>query len=292
MANYDTGSDILSDILTRASEPTNGTSDYEAAAKRYIQQAYWDIYSWARWGWNLKYPPGVFQTVDKATGTATVTKGSATVTLGASIATSMAGRKFQIDNEGVAYRVSTHTAGTATLTLDVVYTEASGSAQAFTIYQDEYQLATGANGVIKPYRFWYRNRPDTEIRILTAQDQGRQLRYGSVYVYDIALITNDRVRVRPWPEEAKTIEYDYSERQSALTFDSTANDTPAIPVDDRVVIAYLALAWLETDKNRPDKAAGAFSLAKGKIDLMLAKYLPQQIPQMRLRQAHALGAGT
>ncbi len=292
---WDTGQDILEYVLDIAGEKTDDTSEYLEQAKRYIQRAYWDVYSWAKWPWATKYPPGVFQTVANVTGTATVTKGSASVTLGATIATSMADRKLLIDNEGIPYRILSHTAGTDAVTLDVPYTENTGSALGFTIYQDEYQLVTGANGAIRPYNFWFRNRPTDKIDFISKQEiENLPWRNQSTtFIAKIAMITDDRVRIRPWTEEAKTIEYEYAERQSPLTFDGVVGtDTPAVPVDDRHVIGDIAASFLLRQKNLYDDSDYNLNLGLGKLDKMVDKMISKTRNRLWISPRNAIGRGT
>ena len=290
MADFQFGADILQDVLFRSDEPATG-SDYEAAAKRYINRVYWDVISWAAWAWAIKYPPGVFQTVAKVTGTATVTEGSTSVTLGATVATSMINRKFQIDNEGVPYRISAHTAGTAAVTLDAAYTESTGSALAFTIFQDEYQLSTLT---IRPFSFWFRNRPQGRVTPVNDEEMRAKTWYISSVnqVFEIAMIDDQRVRIRPWTEDAITIEYDYVERQSALTFDSTSTDTPIVPEDDRHVLADWACHYLQTDKNMIEKASTNLIMTKNKLDKMFDKSFPSRRVRLHMRPGASAGYDT
>jgi len=247
MANWDTGKEILYYVLLKL-------KDYERIrqeeAKLIIQGIYWELLMEFPWLFALKDPPGIINTVAEVTGTATITKGSATVTLGAAIATTMAGRKFYIDNEFVPYRILTHTAGTVTLTLDATYKEDSVTAGAFTIFQDEYSLASDC---AKPWRFWFRNLPNASINFIGGGEmQARfpQMSRGGISVYEVALIKDNKVKIKSPPTDAVTIEYEYTQRQSALTFDGVvANDTPVFPQDTRKVIADCALLEMLTPKD-------------------------------------------
>lgn len=292
MATYEFGLDCLNDALFRASEPTDRTSDYDNAAKDYIQRVYWDCYSYAPWPWAKKYPPGVVDLAAEVTGTADFTKDSTTVTLSAAISTSMTNRKIKADNEGVPYRVAAHTAGATTLTIDATYKEATASAVAFTIFQDEYQLVTGANGAIRPFGFWYRNRPSQVFALISEEEQRASdgwLYTSANYIGSIAMITENRFRIRPWPVDAKTLEYDYAERQSVLDFTGAgAGDTPAVPRDDRQVLSDWALFYLQTDKKDPD-AGTHLIMAKNKLEQMQAKYLPQIGRRLWIRPRQTVG---
>ena len=40
MANYTTSADLVTDILFRSNEPTDGTSDFDSIALQYLNRAY------------------------------------------------------------------------------------------------------------------------------------------------------------------------------------------------------------------------------------------------------------
>lgn len=253
MADFYYGQDILQDALFRAGERTDLTgasaSDYLAAAKRYIMRAYYNTITAYPFPKSLSSPPGIIDTLDKETGTATVTKGSTAVTLSAVVATSLAGRKFFIDNEAVLYRISAHTGGTDAVTLDAKYKEDSGTG-AFTVYQDEYDLASDC---LTPRSAWDRSFPDGKIEIVPDQlmQDMRSRAIGSEgwRVEELAIIEGGKVRVRPWPAEARTIEYVYVKRPEILAWDGTANDVPSfIDEEHRHLLSDYATAFILKDK--------------------------------------------
>src|SRR3972149_2954282 len=97
-------------------------------------------------------------------GAASVPPGVTLVTLTASPSAafgSFANRVFIVPanakDPNAVYRVATHVAGEATLLLDAGYTGATGSAAAYHIYQDGYDLATDCNRVFHVKRFGVRH---------------------------------------------------------------------------------------------------------------------------------------
>src|SRR3972149_633902 len=97
-------------------------------------------------------------------GTASVTPGVTLVTLTASPSAafgSFANRVFTIpanaEDPNAVYCVATHVAGEATFLLDVGYTGATGSAAAYHIYPDGYDLATDCNRAFHVKRFGVRH---------------------------------------------------------------------------------------------------------------------------------------
>jgi len=131
-------SEIIDDVLFRAGEPTDGTSDFDTAALDYVNRAYRAIWVGGgefvkdmqeRWLWLKKDPPGTLVLNPVITlGSVVVTQGLNTVTFSSPPAVSVAGRLFKADAHTDIFRVITHTAGSASATLDAVYTGTSGSA--------------------------------------------------------------------------------------------------------------------------------------------------------------------
>lgn len=246
---YEFGLDILTDVLFRGGE--NSGSDYEDACKRYIWRAYIDMLRVKPWTSALKDPPGVINTLDEETGTATITSGSASVTLAASIAVSMTGRKFKIDDESVVYRISAHTTGTTAITLDATYKEDSVTAGAFTIFEDEYDLASDC---LIPWRLWSRQHPNHIVHPVDEANLHEHYPNRTVtgMVERASIIGGRRIRISPRPESAETLEYAYTPIPSEFDYaGSDSGDTPIVALDERPIIADIALAWLMFDKNDP-----------------------------------------
>lgn len=273
------GQEILQDVLFRAGERTDlsgtNTSDYLDVAKVFVQRAYYDVLSYAPWPWALKDPPGVLSLVPKVTGTATCTQTSTSVTLGAVIATTMAGRWFEIDEKQIPYRISAHTAGSATLTLDAAYAETSVTSGAYSIYKDEYELNTYC---LRIWKAWDRNDRTRQLDIITDAEMAQLYpdRSRGTYPRKLALVRGNKVRISPWPEtDYMTIEYEYTEKPSAdFTFDETANtDTPIVPLVDRHVIADAALVMLYNVKN-DTRAGDLVQMVGQKLALMQNIYVP------------------
>jgi hypothetical protein len=294
MANtmWDSGKLILADVLTRADEQVG--SDYDAIAKALIQDAYWKAITWAPWPWAKKYPPGVFQTVAmQDTLSGSVTKGSTAVVLSAVQANSVLNFKLYVNNEAVPYRIAAHTAGSANITLDAPYTEDTNGNCPITIFQDEYDITpAGSNGVIQPFKFWFRNRPGNELNFISKEEQDQRpwFTYSTNRIITIAMINDKIARVRPWTLDAKTIEFDYAERQPDLTFDDTAGDIPIIPREDRIVIAHIAAAHLCEHKEMFNKFQTNSEKAEKHFWEMYKKYIPKLRHRMFIKARRSIGS--
>lgn len=250
MAAYTYGADIFADVLFRGGEPVSG-SNYEAAVKRYIWRAYIELLKSGPRLSARKDPPGIIDTVAQVTGDASITKGSTALTLDASIATSMSGRKIKFDNEDVPYRITAHTGGDTAVTLDAAYKEDTVTSGDYTIFQDEYDLASDC---LIPWEFWYRSHPANHITPESI-DYVDRLNPSRLYstadgpLKKVAMINEKKVRIIPWTEDARTIEYSYTIEPTELTYDSTATDIPIVELADRYLIADIALGFLLFDKN-------------------------------------------
>lgn len=255
-----TGKDLAEYALAQASQTASISSDdYGTLVKPAIHQAYWTLLGLRDWPFARAETPKVVSTVAKTTGTVSSISG-ATVTLSATIAATQAGKKFYIDANQAVYRISAHTAGTATLTLDATYVE-DATTGAFTIYQDEYSLATD---VIVPYGpFALRGQYEGDIDLMDRQEF--RARYGNNPGQTLGLIEAvsiirysfddadqaPMIQVAPWSETAVNLEYEYAERH-VLTFDAVAStDTPKVPREYRWVVGEWAL-WLLFRKKADD----------------------------------------
>lgn len=249
MAQFDTGQDLLNALMRRAGEmlPTSTDStgtDHLIDAKLALQKAYWEIFALKPWRFARKRAQ--FNSVAKVDVTVNSISGT-TVTLSASIASSMAGRKFFLVSDGIPARISAHTAGTATLTLETAYT-GSATSGVGEIFQDEVTVATDilAYPLITELHF------GDEILVIpegeALSDFPRNI-YGAPRAQYASFINDTTVRLMPWTHEARLFECAYNYRPSPLTFDGVAGtDTPAIPRDSRVIIMQRALEMIYSDK--------------------------------------------
>lgn len=137
MAVFRNAQDIKRDALSRAGELTDGTSDYDSDALKYINDAYHGLFAGGSefgvdidemWAWaKSKYP--VILTLDPAeeTGTITLVLGSRDGTFSIAHATSQVGRYLKIDNRDEYFKIVAHAPGATAFELDQAYTEASGT---------------------------------------------------------------------------------------------------------------------------------------------------------------------
>src|SRR3990167_7404024 len=116
MANWDTPSDCVTDTLFRADEPTDGTSDFLAAARRALIRANHDFFNRHPWWFARAYPPGAFVTTAQVTSlTITVASTGTSVagTLSATYTPTLLNRKMLPTGKKWFARITAPTAGTS-----------------------------------------------------------------------------------------------------------------------------------------------------------------------------------
>lgn len=290
MANFQYTSDIVADALFRAGEPTNGTSDFHSQAFSYLNNLYMQICRGGAelapgvsedWHWLRKPSPGTILLQPPITTlTATVNLGATSVTLSGNpqnyLASniSVANWFFRVDNHPDIFKVSAHTSGTATLTLDGVYTGANVSAGACTLFLSDYNLATDVLRIVAPMRVYrtagYSDRNSYKIyqAELDVIEESYPLAYMEQGIPDqyafIGETTAGTKRIRfnrcgGGTGSATTvyrIEYEYLIVPTALTSPGTSEE-PLVPREWRPLMADALLAYLFGIKN--DDRAGAIA---------------------------------
>lgn len=276
MAHFDTGLDVLTNVLSRSEELGIGLSDRENEAKSYVQASYISVLTEGYpWKFALKNPPGILTTVAEITdGSVTVTNGSPTITFTIAPSVSVAGRKFFIQNDPVVYRISAHTAAALTATLDGNYIGSNASGASYKIYQDEYDLASDFLRPVVKKQFLRRQDGFgfTELRSLEEMEgntAAKVLWSGTDVPTECAFIGPQKLKIAPWTTLQKRFEYRYIYHPGVLTFDGVAGtDTLVIsPSEDRVVVALMAVGNLLVDKN-DDRASIFLDAAVSKISAM------------------------
>lgn len=257
MANLKFTAEILDDILFRAGEPTDGTSDFNSQALEYLNRAYRGIWMGggefvkemnAPWLWLKKDPPGVLTLlpVDEL-GTVSVTNNSASATLSTTRAASVANYFLQVDGNDDVFRVSAHTAGTAALTLDSVYTGDTDTAATFRLMKLEYDLAADLLRLIGPMRAYSDGRSEIVGVDLTSLDRDYPLPLVESGTPDrFAFVTETKVRFNRAGGLSSTdfrrVEYDYLYKPNDLT--DSGSEEPAVPLQYRQILADAGLFYL------------------------------------------------
>lgn len=278
MSNYRYSSDLVDDALFRSGELTDGSSDFEAAALRYLNRAYQGISMGGSelspdvqedWWWLRKSPPGVLTLQPIiTTGTVAVTNNSTTATF-SSAPGSVAGWFLKVEGHQDVFRISSIV--TTAAVLDAVYTGTTAGTATFQLMKLEYALASDVLRITAPMRA-YRADRQYEIRgvDMSALDRDWPIALVESGIPDLyAMAGETTVRVNRCGGTSSTdlirVEYDYLYRPDDLT--DSATEEPVVPRQWRKVLSDWATFWLLMDKN-DDRADGVGLLARNTLKAM------------------------
>lgn len=281
MAAYETTLDIKFDILFRAGEKTDGSSDWDARAMDYIQRAYSAIVQGGQefdqevnedWLWLFR--TGVLTLLPAISKSATFTIGSTLLTFDTfpvddtNTAIPVVGYFVRPSGVGDVFKVTAHSVGQVNATMDSPFTGTSGVYNCdvfllvYTLADDV--MRTRSNMWTRPLNFGFPWRP-SQISIVETEVVRTMWPISRVTsgVPTMCSMTDEsHVQFNTFPADRVRVEYDYLFLPDVLTGD--AGETPVLPYKDRRVLADMALYFLFQDKN--DNRADATALvAKGGI---------------------------
>lgn len=280
MSNYTFSSDLVDDILFRAGEPTDGTSNFESVALQYLNRAYRALWMGGgefldgnnqNWWWLRKDPPGTLTLQPSiSTGSVNVTNNSTSITFSSAPASSVAGYFFRVTGEEDVFRISAHTGGAASATLDSVYTGTTAATASYKLMKMEYDLASDVLRVIAPMRTrLYRDGFIYGID-LGAMEQKWPLHLAEASVpTEFAHIKEQKIRFNRFGSDTAgeliRVEYDYLYKPADLT--NSGSEEPVVPLQYRHLLSDMALVMLFIDKN-DDRATIVIAAAKAGIIAM------------------------
>lgn len=275
MPNLQFSSEILDDILFRAGEKTDGTSDYEAQALIYLNRAYRTIYMGGqefspefheKWGWaeQVTSHNGIINAVIK-TGTVTVTRGSTSITFSSAPTISVASHKFRVDDDEDMYEIDTHTAASTAATLQLAYTGTTGSGKNFRLMQFRHALMSSVVKVSSPIHFYQDG--GRECDHVSMEDIRRFYVSGKdlsgvpdMFSYDEKDNLIHFNRYGSDTENEKMV-YELSARERPADLTNSITQEPIVPLQWRHVLSDLALYFVYLDKD-DSRAQIVFNQAK------------------------------
>jgi hypothetical protein len=268
--------------------------------KRLINIAYLDeIVPFKNWWW-LNDLTKLSTEVIYETGTVAVTNGSTTATLSTTLTPSRAGYYFNVVGTEEVYKISAHTAATAILTLDVAYAEDTNATASFMIWTDAYALPVSWSEATQ-ITHAHSDKPltalgENEFDALVVADplrEGRPLYFTVTDFYDPTPNTEEtetdryrRVRVYPSLSEDVTV-LSVSGTKEAIALDLDG-DEPLMPISDRSIILYKALAdaWPSIGRN-PEEGARNDGRYMRKLERMAGKRSNNQSrPQLSMSRRY------
>lgn len=281
MSNYQFSADLVDDILFRAGEQTDGTSNFEAVALQYLNRAYRALWMGGgefmdgnnqNWWWLRKDPPGTLTlTPSISTGSVSVTNNSTSITFSSAPAASVAGYFFRVTGQEDVFRISTHTGGSASATLDSVYTGTTAAAASYKLMLMEYSLASDVLRVIAPMRVRLAHGGFISGVDIISMEQNWPLHLAESGVpSEFAHIGERKVRFNRFGSDTANdlfrVEYDYLYKPADLT--NSGSEEPVVPLQYRHILCDMALTMLFIDKN-DDRATVVVAAAKAGIMAMI-----------------------
>lgn len=288
----------IQDFVMEELKYQSGDTTSRNRIKRDINAVYLnEVVPKKRWFW-LNGHTSVKHEAYYYAGTASVTPDSAAVTLSTAPSDSKLNDLFAVDGFSEIYSISAHTAATTAVTLDSEYQGTLAATANFKIWNDTIALPVDCRETVEVFHN-FSNRPLKpvglqEFRRLVASNPRQVGRPEYYCVYDFfdpssgdAETEVDRYRVmKVWPsvsEYTTTIQVDYVKDVTALDLDG---DEPLMPISDRIVLAYGALARAWKRERNPTAAQDNEGYFGGKLSEMMGRHedsrdTPQFVPQSR-----------
>lgn len=233
--------------------------------KRWINQAQQTILRSYEWPFLRSPTPLVIQTVaDITTGTVATTAGSLTITFSSAPTVSVAGRYIQTSSSNDWYRISAHTALSASATLEIVaiYT---ASAATYTVRKQYYSTSTSVDRIIQ---IWQDILPYQLIETTPEYFQSFNpgfLSSGTPRIYCMAGIDSSsgagtpQFRLWPNPDAVINLRIDYFTVATDLSADADVSVIPAKWHTTVLLEGAKAQAFSFLDDSRYDKSVVLFS---------------------------------
>lgn len=268
MANLATVSDLLSHVLFSAGELTDGSSDFHDQALILLNRVYRDI--WMGGGaldpqinedwWWLREAGAITLNPVIDSGTISVTNNDATAILSVSSSISLQGRFLKVDEHSDVFKISSHTAGTANMTLESVYTGDTDTTASYSIFQTDYTLANHLKlaGEMKQYRSWPFIISAISSRNFDLNFPLQKLKSGAPDKF--TYLDSTTVRFNSiGDKDGGYIKIDYNYLR--VPDDLEIGGTPLVPLQYRHVLSDFATALLMKDKD-DTRASDALALGK------------------------------
>jgi hypothetical protein len=249
--------------------------------KRSINEVYInEVVPHARWKWLENHTKVRFNAA-YSSGTAEVTPSSATITLTPAPSASLgsfANQYFSVAGHTEVYIIDAHAAGSATLTLTSQFLGVFNETAPFKIWSDKVALPVDCRETVTVWHNMYSRPMDAmgwqkfrELTINNPKLEGYpRVYYTGDFVGDLDATRYRELRVHPAIHNVPvTVSVDYVRDVVELTNDG---DEPVIPMEDRIVLKYGALAWAWRALMRnPEEANTNYQLFKQKLERMAGK---------------------
>jgi hypothetical protein len=290
--------DLVNDALRRASEPIDGTSEYQAEALDYLNKGYSGLATGTLeqsedthvpWWWLWSQTPGVITLLPNvgpgitATVFTTGTSGTFSIPPTDPLAAQISLAGWNIKFQGVSsassaqdvFRIAAHAAGSTNFVLDSPYTGPNATLN-FNAFQLEYAGPTDLLYVVSPLRTYQTGKE--KINVISKQQMEdmfplTQINFG--IPTDACLIAEQTFRFSHYVGAGTAtkyvrVDFDYVKMPAPLT--GGVSEQPLVPLNYRSILADFCLQQIYVAKN-DDRAAGIGQLIKGKINGMRREHM-------------------
>lgn len=300
MANLTYTADIKTDVLNRCGELTNGTSKYDSLVLDYINRVHMELVVGGStfvpelaepWSWARKSKPGLLvlqpafdSTLGGGVNVTELSTAASFVNAPAAALGSFVGNFIWVDGYSDVYRVATHTAGSASFTLDLAWQNPTLAANGFRCAQLDYTLVSGIARLVEPFRIFqlqsFGSDGEGKIEGISSDQLHRRFPLYMFGMMPYAAPTHFSIisesantpvaRMNMVPALPARVEYEYVPVPADLTISVTpsADPLPLVPRQHLSVLSLGACFWLMTDKE-DSRADMYLTLTQRKIQGML-----------------------
>lgn len=284
---FKTAADLLKGALRKAGEVTNGNSRLHADALNLLNQAYIDVLSGSSrfdlefgqpWSWAIEEVPlSIVLKTPFQSGEVVLTQNSTAGSFSSPPSESMAGRHLKVTGRSEYYVIDSHTAGSASFTLQVAFIGTSGNYE-FSARKLVYDLgdevlrlagpiensnSVGVDGGYKIYHTDIRNFKEdypvsrvesgmpTKFTKISEKDDSYKIQFNKYLTSEDALVT-----------------VPYIKKPEALL--DNAGSVPIVPIQHRTVLEYMAASDILFNlKKDPGQGSIMLNLAKQGLRAMI-----------------------
>ncbi len=288
-----TTANLMTQIMGDLRLPESNTTQFTRVLA-ILNGVYRDIMAKYTWYWLVKRQ--VFNTTAKVTtGTVDVTFGGTLATLSVASTGSYTNRKLVVQSgatDSAVYRIADNTSGFSTFSLDAGYTNATAASVSYSIFTDEYSLATDCGRVLFAKRFGFTQRLELiaaeEMHIVKGFDTSEgQPQTAALFEFQTTgdPTTQRRIMLWPYPDQAYRLEV-YYKQSGNVELSGTAR--PLIPDEYAQVLVYGTLARAYPIMvNDTERGAYYQTLFNDVLNLMVAQQREYEgHPSMVPRESH------
>jgi len=260
MAILENTQQLVQDALFRAGE-VPGASEWDSKALDYINREYRALCSGASeflpeyvndWWWMRS--SGILTILPTfQSGTVDVTQDSTSITfsIAPSVALSLEGYFFRVNDHPDVFKIASHVAGATSATLDSPFTGLGNDAAGFQAAKLTYSLDSSVSALMSPIKSY---RDNHQILGLAPERMDALFPLGRYQMTGVpqAFSLEDERTIRfshGGLNDGMSMRMEYRYRPAVVDLENTALSVPLVPLQFRHVLSDMALVYLYTDKN-------------------------------------------